>query len=324
MDDMIIPDPDMIESGVDTDQNQAEEDNPSAQEKNSDFYALVMGLDYRDEHDALLTDSLMVLHIIPQESIIKLLSIPRDLMVENSNGDRVKINSLFYEGYTLSRQRAEENPSLLTGDTDQLGSMEVDKAVLGGAMATTRNKIEELLAIDIDHMVLVHFSTLTSLVDEVGGIEIVVKRSMRYRETNLYLEPGLQLLDGEEALGYARFRQDDRGTRYYISDFERGNHQQEIVKALATKILSWKNSTKALKLLDIVSNNVKTDINYSDMYSMIKNHYSDFQGSSFVSLPFPEYYSADGDVIIPDEALVHLQEAFHALENVEMEASHKP
>src|SRR5690242_15402672 len=74
-----------------------------------DFYALVMGLDYREQHDTLLTDSLMVLHVIPQESIVKLVSIPRDLLVENTRGNQVKINSLFGEGYSLFRQKAKDD-----------------------------------------------------------------------------------------------------------------------------------------------------------------------------------------------------------------------
>src|SRR5690606_17283965 len=76
---------------------------PERSDAMSEFYFLVMGLDYREGHRALLTDSLMLMHIIPQESIIRLLSIPRDLMVENRSGEAVKINSLFYEGYLLSQ-----------------------------------------------------------------------------------------------------------------------------------------------------------------------------------------------------------------------------
>ncbi|MFD3259600.1 LCP family protein [Paenibacillus lentus] len=288
------------------------------EENNKDFYFLVLGLDYRGKHNALLTDSLMVLHIIPQESIIRLLSIPRDLLVENANGNTVKINSLFSEGYSISRQKAAEDPSILTGDTVQLGSRKLDKALLSGSMANIRNKIEELLDVEIDHTILVNFNTVISLVDEVGGIEIDVKRSMQYKATNLYLKPGLQILNGEDALGYARFREDDRGSRYFASDFERGKHQQEVVKALADEILSWKNTTKTLKLLKIVSDNVQTDMDYTDMYSMITKYYNAFNGDSISSIPFPEHYSPDGDVVLPDDARDILQDALKYVETDEV------
>lgn len=298
--------------------NDANKDDPALDpepvEKDEDFYVFVMGLDFRENHNALLTDSLMVLHVIPQESMIKLLSIPRDLLVEDRSGHIVKINSLFSEGRTLAQQEAKKDPSLLTGETVQLGTNKMDKAVLSGSMANTRNKVEELLEIKVDHTVLVNFDTVISLVDEVGGIEIDVKRSMKYRPTNLYLEPGLQILKGEDALGYARFREDDRGTRYYASDFERGKQQQEVIKALADEIQSWKNLTKALKLLRIVSDNVQTDMEFSDMYAMITKYYDVFNGESFVSLPFPEYYNADGDVIIPRDALVGLQSSLKGVD----------
>ncbi|OBR62203.1 hypothetical protein A7K91_00810 [Paenibacillus oryzae] len=315
LDNMILPGTNIATEHQSGDDSEIDQNHLDA---NEDFYALVIGLDYRGNHNALLTDTLMVLHVIPKESVVNMLSVPRDLLVENRRGNTVKINSLFSEGYSLYRQKTKEDPSILTGDNVQLGSIKLDKAILSGSMSTTRNKIEEILEIDIDYMVLANFSTVTSLVDEVGGIEIDVKRSMKYRATNLYLEPGLQVLNGENALGYARFREDDRGNRYYASDFERGQHQQEVVKALAEKILSWGNITKAHKLLDIVSDNVKTDINYTDMYMMITKYYDKFKGDSFKSLSFPEYYSPEGDVILNEVALEKLKVDFHALENIEV------
>lgn len=312
IDDMIIPHNIVVDS--ESEINREVDAAPIPDEEDPDLYFLIMGLDYRGEHNALLTDSLMILHIIPQIETVKLLSIPRDLLVENTSGHSVKINALFSEGYTLYKKKAEQDPSILTGDTIQLGTKTLDKAVLSGAIANTRGKLEELLDIDIDNTVLVNFNTVVSLVDEVGGIEIDVKRSMKYRPTNLYLEPGLQVLMGEDALGYARFREDDRGSRYFASDFERGEQQQEVVKALAEQIFSWQNSGKVLTLLKIVSENIQTDMDYSTMYSMITKYYNVFNSHSFLSVPFPEHYSQDGDVVIPEDALSNLQRAFKSVE----------
>lgn len=283
-------------------------------QEDEDFYLLVLGLDYRDDHNALLTDSIMVLHIVPQETKVKLLSIPRDLLVENSRGASVKINSLFSEGITLATKKAKEDPSILIGDTVELGNKQLDKGILSGAIANTRAKIEGVLDIEIRNSVIVNFSAVIDLVNEVGGVEIDVKRSMKYRPTNLYLEPGLQILNGEDALGYARFREDDRGTKYFASDFERGQRQQEVLKALAKRILSWENSAKSLKLLSIIADNVQTDMDVTTMYSMVTGYYDVFSSDSFISLSFPEQYSSSGDVIITEEKLVELQTTFKALE----------
>lgn len=309
---MIIP-----KSEVATEINTIQE-SPSINEDNrdvmEDFYILILGLDYRDQHNALLTDSILVLHVIPQEPIIKLLSIPRDLLTENSKGYSVKINALFSEGITIAKQKAEEAPNMLTGENVKLGNKELDKAVISGAIANTRNKIDELLDITIDYSVIVNFNTVIALVDEVGGIEIDVKRSMKYTPTNLDLQPGLQTLNGEDALGYARFREDDRGPRYYSSDFERGLQQQEVIKALAQEISSWKNLGKALQLLEITSKNIQTDMDLSSMYDMITNYYHTFNSSSFVSIPFPENYSSSGDVIITNDDRTSLQNTFKSLD----------
>jgi len=282
------------------------------QESDDERYVLVMGLDYREGHNALLTDTLLVMHIIPEQSRIKLLSVPRDLMVTNAAGQRVKINSLIYEGYQLARKIAQEHPDVLTGEEVRAGPLKMDKAILGGAMAHTRNKIEEILALRIDHMMLVSFETVTALVDAVGGIEIQVNRSMEIKDLDFFLEPGVHLLDGNHALAYARYRKDTRGKEYYVSDFERVRNQQQIVKAIARKILSWNSVAKALEILDILSDNVKTDMNYASMYAMIRNYYGLFHQDSFVSVPFPEHYTSDGQVTIPKEALDQLRESFRA------------
>src|SRR5690606_28802096 len=79
------------------DHNHNDDEYVPDEKNNEHFYALIIGLDYRDQHEALLTDSLLVLHIIPEDSTVKLLSIPRDLLVENTRGNVVKINSLFSE-----------------------------------------------------------------------------------------------------------------------------------------------------------------------------------------------------------------------------------
>jgi len=276
------------------------------------FYFLVMGLDYREGHNAFLTDTLLVMHVIPEDAVIKMLSVPRDLMVTNAAGNRVKINSLIYEGYTLAKRYAEAHPEVLVGEEVRAGSLRMEKAVLGGAMAHTRNKIEDILDIQIDYMMLVSFETVTALVDAVGGVEVYAKRSMELSDLDFYLEPGRHILNGNQALAYARFRKDTRGSGYHISDFERVQNQQEIVKAIARKVLSWNNATKALEILDILSDNVKTDMNYADMYAMIRNYYGLFDQDSFVSVPFPEHYTSDGQVTIPKEALEQLRESFRA------------
>src|SRR5690606_35837572 len=131
VDKMIIPKYNETELESDPDRHEIDGVHELTQDSKTDFYVLVMGLDYRDGHNrSLLTDTLMALHIIPEESIIKLLSIPRDLMVEDTNGTMVRINSLFFEGYELTRQKGLDDPSILTGDIVQLGARKLDKVEL--------------------------------------------------------------------------------------------------------------------------------------------------------------------------------------------------
>ncbi|WP_128896252.1 LCP family protein [Longirhabdus pacifica] len=282
-----------------------------------DFYALVFGMDYREDLVMFNTDSIMVIHAIPKEETIKLVSIPRDLYLANNDNYYSKINSFFYQGFSYAQQKGRQDDSFLTGSTVNLGGSEYDEIYVSTGMASLREGIEDLLDIEISHTVMVNFQTVIDLIDEVGGVEIDVQRSLIYRNksdgTDIDIAAGLQVLDGKDALGYARHRKDDRGSRYYSSDFERGLRQQEIVDALADELLSWGSATKVTSLLDIVSDNIKTDMNMNDMYSLITTHYNTFNSNSIVSIPFPEQY-ANGQVVISDDELSKLRLSFHALE----------
>src|SRR5699024_9540696 len=109
---------------------------------------------------------------------------------------------------------------------------------------TLRSKVEEVLDIDvIDYTFIVNFDTVTTLVDLVGGVEVDIKRSMHWDDsadgTSIHFEPGVQTLNGEEALNYARFRRDNRGGNYDSSDFDRGLRQQEVISAIVDELSSW-------------------------------------------------------------------------------------
>lgn len=78
-----------------------------------------------------------------------------------------------------------------------------------------------LLDLEIPYWVEVGFDGFRRLVDEVGGIDVVVETRLRYSDRSQGLEidipPGPQHLDGERALQYIRYRAEgsepDRATR---------------------------------------------------------------------------------------------------------------
>jgi anionic cell wall polymer biosynthesis LytR-Cps2A-Psr (LCP) family protein len=95
------------------------------------------------------------------------------------------------------------------------------------------------------------------IVDAMGGVEIDVEKRMKYRDRSQQLDidlhPGLQLLNGRQAMGYVRFRHDARG------DLARIERQQKFLKSAASKLLRPGSSRHALSTLEAILRNVKTD-----------------------------------------------------------------
>ncbi len=131
----------------------------------------------------------------------------------------------------------------------------------GGTFATIET-IEELFDIPVDYYVRMNFDAFIDIVDALGGIEVEVPYAMlekdEYDHNTISLQPGLQKLNGSQALALARTRKQD-------NDIERGKRQQEILKAIAEQVASVSSITKYDDLIEAVGNNMKTDMTFKEM-----------------------------------------------------------
>jgi polyisoprenyl-teichoic acid--peptidoglycan teichoic acid transferase len=175
---------------------------------------LLMGIDRRPgEAFISRTDSIMVVSVDPDTESVSILSIPRDLYVVIPGRGRDRINTAFVYG------SAGNNPEA------------------GASLAI--QTISYNLGIPIDHYVLVDFSAVIKGVDTLGGIDVYVPYDindptypdMNYGYDPLYIPAGMQYMDGEMALKYAR-------TRHADNDFGRAGRQQQVILAARSKALS--------------------------------------------------------------------------------------
>lgn len=132
----------------------------------------------------------------------------------------------------------------------------------GGVKATVET-VEELLDIPVDYYVKMNFEAFVDVVDELGGIEFDVPYEIREMDSNdrknaIHLKPGLQTLNGEEALALAR-------TRKYDNDIERGKRQQELMKAIFKKAMSVQSLTKFDDVMEAVGKNMTTNLTFEEM-----------------------------------------------------------
>lgn len=171
--------------------------------------------------------------------------------------------------------------------------------------------IEALTDIKIDYYVKINFKGVVDLVEVLGGLDVEVEApdykpyyktyngriceqdSLRQFGENLVcMDSGMQHLNGEQVLAYARCRH-----AYLLSDIARNKHQQQIVEALARKVASPSNIKKIEDLLNAVTNNMATNMSKEQIlsfYEVMKNMVSkSFKDGDFISIQktYLEYYN---------------------------------
>lgn len=184
---------------------------------------LVIGLDQRGEEKAR-ADTIIVLSINDKTKEMAMVSIPRDARVEIPGRGFDKINH----------------------------------AYVYGGVSLVRSTVEKLLNVPIHHYVLTNFSGFVQLVDTLGGVTLDVERSIYVKAEKDYpavrLQPGVQRLNGYEALAYVRFRKDSEG------DFGRMRRQQQFLQAVAKEALQPKSLLKLPQLAQQAAAYLRTDL----------------------------------------------------------------
>ena len=127
---------------------------------------------------------------------------------------------------------------------------------------TSIKTIEDLLSININYYIRINFDSVVKVVDEIGGIDITSDQDLNFCS----IKKGINHVDGACALKYARERKS-----YLSGDRHRGENQQEVIKAVLSKIK--KNKLLIFKypiILNKLKNNFETNIKNDDIKDFIK------------------------------------------------------
>ncbi len=139
---------------------------------------------------------------------------------------------------------------------------------LGGPDLTVRT-VERLLGIDIDHYLVVDFASFARFIDLLGGVEVEIDRPMRYDDyaqgLHIDLKPGRQVLTGEQALQYVRFRADGLGDVALVDPVRevydgRVKRQLEFVRRVAARAMGIEAIPRLPQLVPELIAMVDTDI----------------------------------------------------------------
>lgn len=148
-------------------------------------------------------------------------------------------------------------------------SNKINSSAVGGASCVI-NTLNKLTGINIDYYVKINFKGVVDLVNAVDGIEVDVPIEFCEQDSNrmfganeICLKKGLQTLNGEQALALSRHRK-----TLLTGDFQRVQHQQLVVEAIAAKAKTIRNVDQFYDVLNAVSNNIETNILTSEMLNL--------------------------------------------------------
>ncbi|MBN2259390.1 MAG: LCP family protein [Clostridiales bacterium] len=181
-------------------------------------------------------DTIMVVSYDFEKQIVDLVSIPRDTYH-------------YVPGHELQGQNKINAVYGFPGDE-------------GGSLGL-KETMEELLGIPISYYVKVNYEGVKAVVDVLGGVEVKVPFDMKYDDPaadpplHIDIKAGTQLLSGSKAMEYLRWRKnnDESGE----GDLPRITRQQEFMKLLAKKSLSYKLPTVANTVFQYIKTNMSLD-----------------------------------------------------------------
>lgn len=203
---------------------------------------LVMGMDKMSAS----TDVIMIVNFDTAKNEMNIVQIPRDTYIECPDGKTGRVNAIYAHYVNNSPDNA------------------TYKEQRKYAMEKTAEAIEAGLCIQIDYYALIFLDAFKQTVDAMGGVWVDVPFDMYYvddtpgQELYVDLKAGYQLLDGDKAEQFIRFRAD-----YKLADISRMDAQKLFISAMF-KQLDRISITQAVNIAKSVLDNLSTDVTFAD------------------------------------------------------------
>jgi polyisoprenyl-teichoic acid--peptidoglycan teichoic acid transferase len=139
---------------------------------NGPLNVLVLGVDTRPDSQEMgsRTDTIMLVQVVPKSGDVKLLSVPRDLLVEVQPGEENKINAAYNYG----------------------------------GVNETIDALENYSGVPVHHYAVVDFEGFERVIDAMGGVRVDVGDGQFPEKWRMGED--VQRLNGHKALIFARYR----------------------------------------------------------------------------------------------------------------------
>lgn len=227
------------------------------------FTVLVSGMDEtgKPDHNGRC-DVVMLLLVNPNTNHLEMISFPRDSYIPN--------------------------PALNDG---------YDKLTHTGnhGVENTMEALENIVGFDINFYVKVNFSTVVEMVDALGGVTVDVPVAFTEQNSErsfaegdlISLDAGVQEVNGEEALAFARHRKSAG-----VGDIGRTKAQQQVIGAMIKKVLTSEGALAVPNLMDIAGEYVNTNISEDQINDFVNDQLSDIQPWTFSQMTLENGASA--------------------------------
>ncbi len=165
---------------------------------------------------------------------------------------RISTRSVFL--FSIPRDTYTEIPGI--------GYDRINHSLSKGGISKLIESVEQLLAVRVDHYIVVRYQAFERLIDELGGLNIYVEYPMKCpnpgTKGDTTIAPGTQTLDGEKILCYIRYRNHPKG------DIARVNRQQQVLLRLGSK-LSQMSFAQLLRIYRSMEPFLETDLTIVDL-----------------------------------------------------------
>lgn len=237
---------------------------PTSGRRSGVYTMLVVGQDVA----GMNTDTIMVGMFDTEAGELNIVSIPRDLLVNVSWAVK-KVNSVY-------------------------GMTGTEEGLVEG--------ISDILGYRVDNFAVVNVYAVEQIIDAIGGVYFDVPMNMSWGDPTIgrsYSIPaGEQWLDGYNSMGVIRFRQNTDGSGYPTGDIGRVETQQKFAMALARQMLKLGNIPNLSKIIDIVVDNLKTDLSASNI-AFFAQEFLKLDGDDihFHTVPYEPVYIKGGSYV---------------------------
>jgi len=194
---------------------------------------LLIGVDFMPGRSHALTDTMILATLDVHTNKATIISVPRD----TANFD------LYYGDWVSSQFKL--NGLMSAASSPSFGSPD------SGARTLAR-EVGFLVGLPVDYFAAVDLEGFVKIVEAIGGVDVNVRTAVNDPFTGTFVPTGLIHMDGHLALKYARSRESS-------SDYARSSRQQDVLIALARKVVTPEVVPQLPDLLSLAGTTIATD-----------------------------------------------------------------